>query len=59
MHPGINFSKIPVSGWAGLLFAMGVMALFLITLPEVRWFFVQALPAGVLVGAILAFLHRR
>jgi hypothetical protein len=59
MHPGINFSKLPVSGWAGLLFTVGTMAVFLITLPEVRWFFVRALPLGMLFGAVLTFLHRR
>lgn len=59
LHPGINFSKLPVSGSAGLLFTVGTMAIFLITLPEIRWFFVRSLPAGILVGAALTYIHRR
>ena len=57
--PGIRIHKIPVKSWAGLLFAAGVMTLFLVALPEVRWFFVLTLPAGLLVGAALYLLHRR
>ena len=58
-HPGISSNKISVKGWAGLVFTLGVMVLFLIALPEIRWFFVLTLPAGVLAGAVLYLLHRR
>jgi len=58
-HPGIRIDKIPVKGGAGLVFALGVMVLFLISLPQIRWFFVRSLPAGILVGVVLCLLHRR
>ncbi len=59
LHPGINFSKVPVGGWPGLLLTVAVMAMFLVTLPDVRWFFIRALPLGILVGGILVLFHRR
>lgn len=58
-HPGINTTRINPKGWVGLVFAVGVMFLFLIALPEIRWFFVLTLPFGALVGGTLYFLHRR
>jgi len=58
-HPGISMHKIPVKGSVGLVFTLGVMILFLISLPQARWFFVLSLPAGALVGAVLYLLHRR
>jgi hypothetical protein len=35
-----------------------MMAVFLISLPQIRWFFFLTLPAGILVGAALYILHR-
>ena len=57
--PGIRIHKIPVKSWAGLLFAVGVMSLFFVGLPQVRWFFVLALPVGVLIGVALYLYDRR
>ena len=58
-HPGINTTRINPKGWVGLVFAIGIMFLFLIGLPQIRWFFVLTLPVGALVGGTLYFLHRR
>jgi hypothetical protein len=51
--------KIPIKGWAGLVFVIGVMVVFLVGSSEVRWFFVLSIPPGVLIGAILYLIHRR
>lgn len=56
-HPGIRIDSIPVNGWVGVVFALGVMLVFLIGSPAVRWFFVLSLPSGLLVGGALHFLH--
>ena len=58
-HPGIRIDKIPVKGWAGFVFTLGVMLLFLIGSPAVRWFFLLSLPPGLLIGVILYLIHRR
>ena len=58
-HSGIRIDKISVKSWVGLVFTVGVMVMFLIALPEIRWFFVLTLPAGILAGAVLYLLHRR
>lgn len=58
-HPGIRIDMIPVRGRIGPVFTAGVMILFLIALPAVRWFFVLTLPAGIAVGVMLYLIHRR
>jgi hypothetical protein len=58
-QPGIRIHKIPVKGWAGLVFAIGVMLLFFIALPHVRWFILLTLPSGLILGVVLYLLHRR
>jgi hypothetical protein len=50
--------KIPVKGPIGLVFALGVLAMILLALPEARWFLALALPAGVVIGIILHLTHR-
>jgi hypothetical protein len=57
-HPGIRIDKIPIKGWAGLIFVLGVMLLFLIGSPAVRWFFLLSIPPGVLIGVALYLIHR-
>jgi hypothetical protein len=59
MRPQIDIAKIPTKGGVGLVFVIGVMAIFLIGLPAVRWFFLLSIPPGILVGGILYLLHRR
>jgi hypothetical protein len=56
---GFRIEKIPLKGRMGLVLAAGVMIFFLIALPAVRWFFILTLPAGILVGVVLYFIHRR
>jgi hypothetical protein len=58
-HPGINIHRIPIKGWAGLVFVVGVMLLFLVGSPAVRWFFLLSIPPGILIGVILYIIHRR
>ena len=53
MHPGITMHKIPVAGSMGLVFALGLLAMTLLALPEARWFLAVSLPTGLLIGAIL------
>ena len=57
-HPGIRIHKIPVKGPAGLIFAIGVIVIFLMGLPEARWFLLVSLPAGLVVGLALVLWHR-
>jgi hypothetical protein len=57
VHPGFRIDKIPVSGAAGLLFALASMGIFL-WLPEIRWFLALAVPAGVVVAIILRLTDR-
>ena len=57
--PQIQIAKIPAKGAMGLVFTIGTMAIFFASVPEVRWFLVLALPAGVLIGAGLHLWHKR
>jgi len=57
-HPGIRIDKIPAKGGVGLVFTIGVMAMILIALPQARWFLALAIPAGIVVGLAMHFLHR-
>ena len=55
LHPGITMHKLPVgAGFPGLLFAVGSVAIFLISLPSL-WYFI-ALAALLGIG-VAAFLH--
>ena len=58
-HPGIRIDKITPKGGAGLVFTIATMLMFLVALPQIRWFFVLVLPAGALVGLVLYLLYRR
>ena len=50
--------KIPVKGWAGLLFTLGIIAIALISLPQARWFLALSLPTGIVVGILLRLTSR-
>ena len=56
--PEIQMARIPVKGAMGLVFTIGTMAIFFVSVPQVRWFLVLALPTGVMIGAGL-YLWRR
>ncbi len=58
-HPGINTTRINPEGWVGLVFTVGVMFMFFTALPQIRWFFLLTLPAGILIGVVLVLIHRR
>lgn len=58
IHPGITMHKIPVKGAAGLIFTVGMLIVFLIRLPEARWFLALSLPLGVIIGVILRLTSR-
>ena len=57
-HPGIRLDKIPAKGWAGLLFTLAAMAIFLVRVPETRWFLALAVPAGILIALLLHLADR-
>ena len=42
----------------GLFIAVGLLTMGMIGLPEARWFLALAVPAGVICGFALWFLHR-
>ncbi|MGO8818994.1 MAG: hypothetical protein ACLQVG_30510 [Terriglobia bacterium] len=58
MHPGITMHKIPVKGWAGLLFTLGVVVIALVSLPQARWFLAISVPTGVVIAVILRLTSR-
>ena len=58
-RPEIQISKIPVKGAMGLVFTVGMMAMFFAALPEVRLFLLLALPCGALIGGALYLWHKR
>lgn len=54
---GPNMSKIAFSGAAGLVFALGSIAILFVGVPPVRWFLALSLPLGIVVGIVLHFAH--
>jgi hypothetical protein len=50
--------KIPVKGPVGLIFAIGIIVIGLLSLREIRWFLAVSLPIGVLLGLIMRFTRR-
>jgi hypothetical protein len=55
----IQIAKIPVAGVMGLVFTVGMMAVFFAALPEVRLFLLLSLPLGALLGVALYLWHKR
>jgi hypothetical protein len=58
-HPGINFHKLPVSGAAGLLVAVGSTLIFVFGIPMVKWFLAGAFAVGLGVAGALWIFHKR
>lgn len=56
--PDINFSKVSVSGAAGLLVTLVILGIGLVGLPEARWFLVGSVPLGLIVAVILHYTAR-
>jgi ABC-type antimicrobial peptide transport system permease subunit len=60
LHPGINYSDTPVGGdLGGLIFMIGSIAVVIIGLPFLGWFFGSALAGGVLLAGGLFWWHVR
>lgn len=58
LHPGITIHKLPVgAGFAGLVFTLGSVAIFLIGLPELWYFVVGAIALGIGVAAGLRLVR--
>jgi len=58
-HPGIMISRIRFgAGFAGLVFTIGCMSLFLAGLPVLWYPFVGAVALGIGVATVLHFSHR-
>ena len=54
----INMAKIPVGGAAaGLIFAIGTMAVFVIGIPSIRYMLPASLVLGCGIAAVLRFHH--
>ena len=58
IHPGIRIDKISVEGGAGLLFAIGILVLFLVGLPPTRWFLAASVAVGAIIGIVLRLTSR-
>ncbi len=58
IHPGITMHKIPIKGAAGLIFTIGMLIIFLMRLPEARWFLALSLPVGVIIAIVLRLTSR-
>jgi hypothetical protein len=59
-HPGINLSQIRFGGgFAGLVFALGSVAIFLVGIPELWYFLTFALALGFVFALVLGYVHRR
>jgi hypothetical protein len=56
-HRGILISRIPVDGAGGLIFAVGMVAVTLIAVPEVRFLALISLVGGAALAPVLARMH--
>ena len=58
-HLGITMHKMPVgAGFAGVVFTVGSMAVFLIGIPALRYFLLAALALGIGIAVVLHFTDR-
>jgi len=55
----MGIEKIPTKGVLGGLVAVRIMVIIVVAVPAARWFLLITLPAGILVGVVLSFLHRQ
>lgn len=54
----MRIDQIPLKGRAGLLITIAVVIIFLIALPQARWFLAISLGLGIVVAAILRLARR-
>jgi hypothetical protein len=57
-HPGIRIDHIPAEGGGGLIFAIGMVAVFLIGIPALRPVAAVTVLSGLLLAPILHRLYR-
>lgn len=59
LHPGITMHKIPVqAGFPGVLFTVGMLAVFLLGIPAFGYFLVFAIVLGIVFAVMLRFIPR-
>ena len=59
LHPGITMHKIPVqAGFPGVLFTVGMLAVFLMGIPAFGYFLVLAIVLGIVFAVMLRFIPR-
>jgi uncharacterized membrane protein YccC len=57
-HSRLSLSRLPLRGTAGLVIAVGVVVVLLITFPAYRWFFAISAGIGVGVALVLFVWHK-
>jgi hypothetical protein len=57
-HSPTRRSRLPLRGTAGLIIAVGVVVVLLISFPAYRWFFAISAGIGVGVAGILFVWHK-
>ena len=57
-HPGIRIDKIPVEGWTGLVFVVGIIGIALLGHPAMRALVLISLVGGA-IGAIFLYLWHK
>ena len=57
-HPGIRIDSIPVDGGGGLIFTLGMSALFLIGVPAFIPVVAACVAGGLLLAPVLHFIRR-
>jgi hypothetical protein len=57
-HPGIRIDRIPVEGWTGLVFVLGIIAIALLGHPAMRQLMLISLVGGI-IGAIFLILWHK
>src|SRR5215470_14100730 len=60
LHPGITMHKIPVkAGFPGLVFTIGMSAVFLMGIPGLIYFLLFAIVLGIGFAVLLRFIPRQ
>jgi hypothetical protein len=57
-HFGMRIDKLPIKGRVGLAVTLGVVVIFLISLPEARWFLALSVGLGAIIAVILRLTRR-
>lgn len=57
-HPGIRIDKIPVEGWAGLVFVVGILGIGLVAHSAIRSLMLISVLGGA-IGALGLHLWRK